>query len=389
MFFAGSKGDRHSGHHFLYANDKDHIQEGNEDSISILSSDAISIQSDISENPCFPEEPKMKIVVDSEGVIKKIKSRESSPAPCTRKNLTAEKTSLTVPFGESQNSSYESLTKSLEIFEKEITSIDSAASAKKEEIKVKSEDPSKIMTGREEQSSEGEHDILQEKSKNIISDAAQKSGQSSSGKERSPSNIREGATQEKENTIQVSSSSSDNSLLKDQNSTSVFSTPESPSDDFYAMYLSNTSVTSQKDVKDHPLLSTPNENEAPETEDLKVPKKNVVLDEPSYKVINNWTELFTPGNISCLCVTDTHIWHVDKSSNFFHCSLHSSGLKWQKANGFAKMIAVSRSGSIVWRLYKDTVYVGTKITAKHPEGMKWIEAVREVQYISVDETVAW
>lgn len=335
----------------------------------------------------------MMTIVDSEGVIKKIKSRECSPAPSTRKISGAEKSSLSVPFGETRNSSYESLTKSLEIFEKEITSLESAASAKKEEIKVKSEDPCKKMTGREEQSSRGvdenELDILQEKSKNITSDAPQKSGQSSSGNKNSPSNIREGASQEKENTMQVSSSSSDNSLLKDQKSNSVFSTPESPSDDFYAMYLSNTSVTSHKDVKDHPLLPTTNENEVQEVVDLKVPQKNVVQDEPSYKVINNWTELFTPGNVSCLCVTDTHIWHVDKSSNFFHCSLHSPELKWQKVNGFAKMIAVSRSGSIVWRLYKDTVYVGTKITAKHPEGMKWIEAVREVQYISVDETVAW
>ncbi|XP_078316066.1 tectonin beta-propeller repeat-containing protein 2-like isoform X2 [Crassostrea virginica] len=389
----GSKGDRHSGHPFLYANDKENIQEGSEDSVSILSSDAISIQSDTSESQYLPEEPKMMTIVDSEGVIKKIKSRECSPAPSTRKISGAEKSSLSVPFGETRNSSYESLTKSLEIFEKEITSLESAASAKKEEIKVKSEDPCKKTTGREEQSSRGvdenELDILQEKSKNITSDAPQKSGQSSSGNKNSPSNIREGASQEKENTMQVSSSSSDNSLLKDQKSNSVFSTPESPSDDFYAMYLSNTSVTSHKDVKDHPLLPTTNENEVQEVVDLKVPQKNVVQDEPSYKVINNWTELFTPGNVSCLCVTDTHIWHVDKSSNFFHCSLHSPELKWQKVNGFAKMIAVSRSGSIVWRLYKDTVYVGTKITAKHPEGMKWIEAVREVQYISVDETVAW
>ncbi|KAJ8308826.1 hypothetical protein KUTeg_013700 [Tegillarca granosa] len=52
-------------------------------------------------------------------------------------------------------------------------------------------------------------------------------------------------------------------------------------------------------------------------------------------------------------------------------------------------MAVSRSGYIVWRLYKDTVYVGTRVTAKRPEGLKWEEAVREVQYITVDDSCAW
>jgi hypothetical protein len=42
---------------------------------------------------------------------------------------------------------------------------------------------------------------------------------------------------------------------------------------------------------------------------------------------------------------------------------------------------------IVWKLYKDTVYAGTKITSKHPEGMKWVEAIRGVQSVSVDNFI--
>ena len=69
--------------------------------------------------------------------------------------------------------------------------------------------------------------------------------------------------------------------------------------------------------------------------------------------------------------------------------MKTPGIKWIKANGYAKIISVSRSGMIIWRLYKDTVYAGTKITAKHPEGMKWVEAIRGVQSMAVDNNCAW
>eukprot|EP00105_Crassostrea_gigas_P024495 XP_011444749.1 PREDICTED: tectonin beta-propeller repeat-containing protein 2 isoform X2 [Crassostrea gigas] len=395
----GSKGDRESGHP---SHGKDHLHGNMEDRISIQSYDSISIQSDASESSYVIEEPKLMTVVDSVGNVKKIRSRESSPSPstCCKKLPKGEQSHLAVPFLEnSQNSAYDSLTKSLEKFEEELTSLDTVNSLKKkEEVKLENKDSvlesakTRILTSEKEKlSSEKsivlEPKVLKEKSKDVTLESSVLKTNDTQVAKRSSSLEKLNATMQVSN-----SSSSDNSLImtSDQGVRSVFSTPESPTDDFYTMYLSNTSVTSQKDVKHHPLLPSTADNETLEDEGTDLVNKDDKFDhEPSYKIINSWTEVYTTGNVACLCLTDTHIWHVDRSSNLWYCSLNSPGFKWQKANGYAKMVAVSHSGSIVWRLYKDTVYAGTKIVAKHPEGMKWIEAVREVQYISVDETMAW
>jgi hypothetical protein len=55
----------------------------------------------------------------------------------------------------------------------------------------------------------------------------------------------------------------------------------------------------------------------------------------------------------------------------------------------ANQISVSPSGHIVWRLHRGRVFAGTKITHKRPEGLKWVEAVQNVVYISVDDHCAW
>ncbi|KAL4238724.1 Propeller [Mactra antiquata] len=107
------------------------------------------------------------------------------------------------------------------------------------------------------------------------------------------------------------------------------------------------------------------------------------------KCFNTWTELSTQGNIHSISVSSSHVWITDKSYNIFYSSLSSPGVTWRKANGSATQIAVSPDGYIVWALHKNTVMAGTKITSKRPEGMKWVEAVRDVAYICVDNRSAW
>ena len=65
------------------------------------------------------------------------------------------------------------------------------------------------------------------------------------------------------------------------------------------------------------------------------------------------------------------------------------GIVWRKATGSANQITVSPSGKIVWRLHRGVVYAGTKISSRHPEGLKWVEAVRDVEYIAVGNDCAW
>ncbi|XP_062587133.1 tectonin beta-propeller repeat-containing protein 2-like, partial [Saccostrea cucullata] len=404
----GLKGDRDSTHSPYLSGVLD--QENTEDSISLKSSDTISIKSDISEGPYFTEElqekPKFMTVVDAEGHVKKMRSRESSPAPSTKRSHSAEKSHLALPLQGMRNSSCESLSKSLEEFEKEITSLDNNKTGthkqevelekkghliESKEIHVQKDTETSLAPKKEKQILDVKDEQIPDSSKTpkeiVLNTALSQITTSVTEAEKILlSDKKEPSVEKLTKSSPVSNSSSENSLLKSpaQKDPSLFSSPEP--DDFYKMFTSNSNVTSQKDVTEHPLMPSTTEDHE-ENEIVSSGKDD--MEEPSYKVINNWSEIFTPGNLSCLCLTDTHIWHVDRSSNLWHCSLTNPGLKWQKANGYAKMIAVSRSGSIVWRLYKDTVYAGTKLTAKHPEGLKWIEAVREVQYISVDESVAW
>lgn len=123
-------------------------------------------------------------------------------------------------------------------------------------------------------------------------------------------------------------------------------------------------------------------------EEVKKQKSNPTESIPA-SLINNWTEATAGGNINSLAISNSHVWVADKSCNVYYSGLLGDRLKWQKIKDPGHQIAVSRSGFIMWRLYKGTVYAGTKITSRHPEGMKWVEAVRSVQFVAVDNNCAW
>ncbi|CAG2193665.1 TECPR2 [Mytilus edulis] len=179
----------------------------------------------------------------------------------------------------------------------------------------------------------------------------------------------------------------------------IYRSNSSSCDDFYAQYNTSANTTSTSgsglsECSENPLSG--GEPEEPEeifdnkSESVKVCDQDSDNMNKSSKVFNTWTEVVTSGNLLSLVVSDLHIWCTDRSSNIWYSNIKSPGIKWVKANGYAKQqISVSPSGMIVWRVYKDTVYAGTKITSKHPEGMKWVEAIRGVQSVSVDNYSAW
>lgn len=178
----------------------------------------------------------------------------------------------------------------------------------------------------------------------------------------------------------------------------IYKTGSGSCDDFYSKYNIPTpsqSVNNLKEITEHPLsginaLSDPQDKFDDKTESVHVCDQETAMKSKSMLNLNNWTEVYMSGNLQSLAISDTHVWCTDKSSNIWYCSLKSVGIKWTKATGgYAKQISVSRSGMIVWRLYKDIVYAGTKITSKHPEGMKWVEAVKDVRTIAVDNNCAW
>ncbi|KAK3093129.1 hypothetical protein FSP39_011469 [Pinctada imbricata] len=175
--------------------------------------------------------------------------------------------------------------------------------------------------------------------------------------------------------------------------TSPSSTGTSSTEDFYQKYSSSSySLSSLTGTAEHPLTKRKEEDEDDSHSEDKLESIQVSgpsEEIPSQKLINNWSDIYTPANVTSLALTNSHVWYTDKNSNIYHCSIFSGGLQWVRASGQARQISVSRSGHIVWRLHGNKAFAGSRITSKNPEGMKWLDAVKEVQYISVDDTCAW
>lgn len=170
---------------------------------------------------------------------------------------------------------------------------------------------------------------------------------------------------------------------------------EDSADDFYSMFNPYTPSESV-DLPDF-FPSEPSPNLAPEsTEAVQVIPSTTAESDKNiseatlYRLANNWSEFTASANIYSLALSGTHIWFTDKSDNLYYSAIgEMKGVLWRKVGDPASQIAVSPSGHIVWRLHKGRVFAGTKITHRRPEGLKWVEAVRDVRFISVDDHCAW
>ncbi|XP_071079116.1 tectonin beta-propeller repeat-containing protein 2-like [Haliotis cracherodii] len=179
----------------------------------------------------------------------------------------------------------------------------------------------------------------------------------------------------------------------------IYMTSDTSTEDFYKKYMSQSSIDSnitspaglkQISPKPEPDQVSPEDVPPPASAVTSSAADDKVAAGTLLKLANSWSEIITPTNVYSLCVSETHIWFTDKSENIYYSSLSGvKGVVWRKASGQAKQISVSSSGSIVWRLQKNTVYAGTKLSARRPEGLKWVEAVKDVSYISVDDKCAW
>ena len=195
-----------------------------------------------------------------------------------------------------------------------------------------------------------------------------------------------------------STSNDPESVSKDSVSSPDLTSPTSPSsissaDDFYKKYSSSTySLSSLAGTTEHPLTpnNDDNEDDIPEQEKLESIQVSGPSEEiPSYKLVNNWMEIMTQGNVTSLAMSHNHVWYTDKSNSLQYSSLLGSGIQWHKAVGNCRQITVSNSGSIIWRLDNSKAYAGSKITAKQPWGTRWLDAVREAKYIAVNDNCAW
>ncbi|ESO90159.1 hypothetical protein LOTGIDRAFT_233953 [Lottia gigantea] len=164
------------------------------------------------------------------------------------------------------------------------------------------------------------------------------------------------------------------------------------SDDIYSIYKNPYSDSSFSSVSSPQTSILSPETEAylsqPSASKLE-PRRLESVEGKMDLTVNIFDEVSTGANTYSLCVSETHIWFTDKSENIYYSSVLGPKIVWRKAAGTASQVAVSSKGHIVWRLHKNVAFAGTKLTSKRPEGLKWVEAVRDVAYVAVDDFTAW
>ena len=169
---------------------------------------------------------------------------------------------------------------------------------------------------------------------------------------------------------------------------SKFSPPYSPTDPF-----ESPSYTSEehRSFSDFECGAAPDEERKVSTSSAgSGAEKSAPPETMLHKLANSWSEFTAPANIYSLSLSSTHVWFTDKGETLYYSALGGvKGILWRKVREPANQISVSPSGHIVWRLYRGRVFAGTKITQRRPEGLKWVEAVRDVAHISVDDHCAW
>ena len=146
-----------------------------------------------------------------------------------------------------------------------------------------------------------------------------------------------------------------------QNRQSFYQTPDS-SDDFYSKYQHSASSYSLEDIYsperhntleealDYSSAQEPgslqgksgNKTDAASKSrpaDLNLSTEETDALDVHHQFSDTWTEMLAPGNLQSMCLTDRHIWVVDKSDRLHYSTLSGPGLKWRKVG--AKKVTVA------------------------------------------------
>lgn len=183
---------------------------------------------------------------------------------------------------------------------------------------------------------------------------------------------------------------------------SLYNTSDTSTEDFYGKYKSDskyslTSPTTPAEVKPSPFDMFENlerqvsqSSGMSETSSGSQASKSTDTEQSAWPKLHcTWAPVTMQGNVQSICLSGKHVWCVDKSERLYCSSLVGPGIKWKMLDVKANQIAVSKSGWIVWRLHRGIVYAGTKITPRNPGGLHWVEALKNVKWIAVDDSTAW
>ncbi|KAJ7345201.1 hypothetical protein JRQ81_001151 [Phrynocephalus forsythii] len=104
----------------------------------------------------------------------------------------------------------------------------------------------------------------------------------------------------------------------------------------------------------------------------------------------SWMGYAGPGyGILSLVVSDKYIWCLDYKGGLFCSVLPSAGLRWQRFEDNVQQVAVSPSGTLLWKVEQKTykAFACGKVTIKGKR--HWYEALPQTAFVSLSDDTAW
>ncbi|XP_035245854.1 LOW QUALITY PROTEIN: tectonin beta-propeller repeat-containing protein 2 [Anguilla anguilla] len=110
----------------------------------------------------------------------------------------------------------------------------------------------------------------------------------------------------------------------------------------------------------------------------------------SHQLAESWMDYAGPGcGILSLVVTERHIWCLDFKGGLYCSALPNSSLNWQRFEDSVQQVAVSPSGSLLWKVEQKTnkAFACGKVSIKGKR--HWYEAMTQTAFVALSDDAAW
>ncbi|XP_069494200.1 tectonin beta-propeller repeat-containing protein 2 isoform X2 [Ambystoma mexicanum] len=110
----------------------------------------------------------------------------------------------------------------------------------------------------------------------------------------------------------------------------------------------------------------------------------------SDQLSESWMGYSGPGYaILSLVVSEKHIWCLDYRGSLYCSALPGAGLRWQKFEELVQQVAVSPSGTLLWKIEQKSnkAFACGKVTIKGKR--HWYEALPQTAFVALSDDTAW
>ncbi|XP_054759091.2 tectonin beta-propeller repeat-containing protein 2-like [Lytechinus pictus] len=158
-----------------------------------------------------------------------------------------------------------------------------------------------------------------------------------------------------------------------------------------SIYIEDPPEAVRKDDSKEASHSDNSETESQESDEGEGGESSLP-DSIQQKLAGSWMQCTTPNYIYQLIASERHIWYVDNRDRAHHSLSSAIACKWSKLkDAHCRLLAVSPSGSIVWRVNPKTSHAcsSAAITQRSHVGIRWIDVSKDVSHVCLDENMAW